>query len=62
MIGRVAQVSSACMLLLSAGCSGYFSRSIPVTGGAEHEATRRIVFHVVDAEGNRIDWSTFRQL
>ncbi|MGC2361423.1 MAG: hypothetical protein WA428_03775, partial [Candidatus Cybelea sp.] len=62
MIGRVARVSGACMLLLFGGCSGYFSRSIPATGGGEHEAARRIVFHVVDAEGKRIDWSAFRQL
>jgi hypothetical protein len=47
------------MLLLFAGCSGYFSRSIPATGAAEQETTRRIVFHVVDAEGKRIDWARF---
>ena len=62
MIGRVARVSGACMLLLFGGCSGYFSRSIPATGGGEQEAARRIVLHVVDAEGKRIDWSAFRRL
>ncbi|MFY9739634.1 MAG: hypothetical protein WAK11_11365 [Candidatus Cybelea sp.] len=50
------------MLLLLAGCSGYSLRSIPATAGGERQATRRIVFHVIDAEGERIDWSAFRRI
>jgi hypothetical protein len=49
------------MLLLFAGCSGNFSRSIPATAGAERGAARHIVFRVADAKGRRIDWSAFRQ-
>jgi|ERR1700722_14296724 hypothetical protein len=62
MIGKIAQVSSACMLLLLAACLAYSARSVPSAGPVDQAATRRIVFHVVDAEGKRIDWSAFRRL